>query len=78
MAVTAIDHGGRVVTVTSRRIDIPADGTSAGSAFTTNVHGALLDRSIWQATSWAASLRNHATAVARVIDAITSSSASGS
>ena len=74
MAVTAIDHGGRVVTVTSQRVDIPAsNGTSSDSAFTTSVHGALLDRTMWQATSWAASLRNHSTAVSRVIEAITSS-----
>jgi hypothetical protein len=71
MAITAIDHGGRVVTVTSQRVDIAIpSGISADSAFTTNVHGALLDRTVWRATSWAASLRNHATAVSRVIKAM--------
>jgi hypothetical protein len=71
MAVTAIDHGGRVVTVTSQRIDIPSpSGTSPDSAYTTNIHGGSLNDTMWQTASWPDSLRNHATAVRRVIDTI--------
>src|SRR5271168_3553391 len=71
MAVTAIDHGGRVVTVTSQRVAIPSpNGTSQDLAFATNIHGGSLNDTIWQATSWVASLRNHASAVSQVIDAI--------
>jgi hypothetical protein len=71
MAVTAIDHGGRVVTVISQRVEFPTPkGTSQDSAFTTNIHGGSLKRTMWQATSWVASLRNHATAVSQVINAI--------
>jgi hypothetical protein len=71
MAVTAIDHGGRVVTVTSQPVAIPSpDGTSQDLAFATNIHGGFLNDTIWQATSWVASLRNHASAVSQVIDAI--------
>jgi hypothetical protein len=40
--------------------------------------GAWLDRTMWRATSWAASLRNPATAVRLVINAIASSADSDS
>jgi hypothetical protein len=71
MAVTAIDHGGRVVTVISQLVQTRSpSNTSADSAFTTSIHGGPLNASMWLATSWAASLRNHATAVSRVIDAM--------
>jgi hypothetical protein len=74
MAVTAIDHGGRLVTVTSQRVDIPApNGTSQDSAFTTNICGGLLNQTMWQATSWEASLQDHVAAVSQVINAIASS-----
>ena len=71
MAVTAIDHGGRVVTVISRLVQTSSPrNTSADSAFTTSIHGGPLNASMWLATSWTGSLRNHATAVSRVIDAM--------
>jgi hypothetical protein len=71
MAVTAIDHGGRVVTVISQLVQTrSSSNTSADSPFTTSIHGGPLNASMWLATSWPASLRNHAIAVSRVIDAM--------
>ncbi|MGA7804706.1 hypothetical protein, partial [Bradyrhizobium sp.] len=68
MAVTAIDHGGRVVPVVSRRIVIPSSNETLQSfAFTTHVYGESA-KTVWQATSWSASLRNHATAVSQVVN----------
>ncbi len=73
MAVTAIDHGGRVVTVTSQPVEIASSkNTPQSMAFATSIYGGPLDASFWQATSWSASLRNHAVAVNQVIEAIAS------
>jgi hypothetical protein len=73
MAVTAIDHDGRVVTVTSQPVEIASsNNTPQSMAFATNIYGGPLDHSSWQATSWSASLRNHAVAVNQVIEAIAS------
>jgi hypothetical protein len=73
MAVTAIDHGGRVVTVTSQPVEIAsAKNTPQSVAFATSIYGGPLDDSSWQAASWSASLRNHAAAVNQVIEAIAS------
>jgi hypothetical protein len=71
MAVTAIDHDGRIVTVTSQPIEIAtSDNTSQSISFATSIYGGPLDHSSWHATSWSASLRNHAVAVSKVIKAI--------
>jgi hypothetical protein len=71
MAVTAIDHGDRVVTVTSRLAEIVSSENSPQStAFTTSVCGGPLDASMWRAKCWSASLRNHAAAVIQVIEII--------
>jgi hypothetical protein len=73
MAVTAIDHGDRVVTVTSRLAEIvSSENSPPNTAFTTSVYGGPLDASMWRAKSWSASLRNHAAAVNRVIEIIAS------
>jgi hypothetical protein len=73
MAVTAIDHDGRVVTVTSQPVEIASSNkTSQSMAFATSIYGGPLDHSSWQATSWGASLRNHSVAVNQVIEAISS------
>jgi hypothetical protein len=73
MAVTAIDHGGRVVTVTSQPVEI-ASSTIAPpyTAFATSIYGGPLSDLSWQAASWSASLRDHALAVNQVIEAIAS------
>jgi hypothetical protein len=74
MAVTAIDYGGRLVTVVSQRVDDPSSmGVLQRSAFTTNIRGGSLSDSIWEATSWLASLRNHASAVSHVVSALETS-----
>ena len=71
MAVTAIDHDGRIVTVTSQPVEIASsDNKSTSMAFATKIYGGPLDHSFWQATSWSASLRNHSAAVKQVIEAI--------
>jgi hypothetical protein len=73
MAVTAIDHGGRVVTVTSQSVEIASSKiTPAHMAFATSVYGGPLSDLSWQAPSWSASLRDHALAVNQVIEAIAS------
>jgi hypothetical protein len=71
MAVTAIDHDGRIVTVTSQLVESAnSNNTSQSMAFATSIYGGPLDHSSWHATSWSASLRNHAAAVNKVIEAI--------
>ena len=73
MAVTAIDHGGRVVTVTSRSVEIASPKIAPPyTAFATFIYGGSLSDLSWQAASWSASLRDHALAVNRVIEAIAS------
>jgi hypothetical protein len=71
MAVTAIDHDGRIVTVTTQLVGIAiSNNTIQSMAFATNIYGGPLGHSSWQATSWTASLRNHVIAVNKVIEAI--------
>ena len=73
MPVTAIDHGDRVVTVTSRLVEtVSSENSPQSTAFTTSVYGGPLDASMWRAKSWSASLRNHAAAVKQVIEIIAS------
>jgi hypothetical protein len=73
MAVTAIDHGDRVVTVTSRLAEtVSSENSPQSTAFTTSVYGGPLDASMWRAKSWSASLRNRAAAVKQVIEIIAS------
>jgi hypothetical protein len=73
MAITAIDHGRRVVTVTSQCVKpCCSEVASHRMAFMTCIFGGSLNGSSWPAESWADSLRNHATAVRRVIEAIAS------
>ena len=73
MAVTAIDHGGRVVTVTSQHVEIASSNIEPPDiTFATSIYGGPLNDLSWQATSWSASLRNHAIAVNQVIEAIAS------
>jgi hypothetical protein len=73
MAVTAIDHDGRIVTVTSQPVEIASpNNTPLSTSFATRIYGGPLDALSWQATSWTASLRNHAVAVNQGIEAIAS------
>jgi len=74
MAVTAIDYGGRVITITSQPLESAASASpSMSPTFVTSVHGgAALAATVWQATSWTASLQNHAIAVNKVIGSIAS------
>jgi hypothetical protein len=74
MAITAIDHGGRVVTVTSQRVEIASSKIGPPyMAFATSIYGGgPLSDLAWQAASWSASLRDHAVAVNQVIEAIAS------
>jgi hypothetical protein len=73
MAVTAIEYGGRVLTVVSRsdagrRAAQMADLTS----FTTILFGGPLGELTWTAETWINSLRNHETAVCQLIRSIAS------
>jgi hypothetical protein len=72
MAVTAIDHGGRVVTVTSQAVEIASKIAPPHVAFATSIYGGPLSDLAWQAASWSACLRHHALAVNQVIEAIAS------
>ena len=73
MAVTAIDHGGRVVTVTSQAVEIASSNIGPPyMAFATSIYGGPLSDLSWKAASWSASLRDHALAVNQVIEAIAS------
>jgi hypothetical protein len=77
MAVTAIDHCGRVVTVTSQRLEITSSKTPLVPVYATYVYGGPLSDLSWEASSWSASLRDHANAVNQVIEAIASDSGCG-
>jgi hypothetical protein len=73
MAVTAIDHGDRVVTVTSQLAEtVSSENSPKSTAFATSVYGGPLNASVWRAKSWSDSLRNHVAAVNRVIEIIAS------
>jgi hypothetical protein len=61
------------VTVTSHPVEIASpNNTLQSPSFATSIFGGPLDAASWQATSWTASLRNHAVAVNQVIEAIAS------
>jgi hypothetical protein len=71
MAVTAIDYRGRVLTVVSR------SDTACGSvqemgpiSFTTTILSGPLGQLSWTAETWMHSLRNHETAVCKLIQSI--------
>jgi hypothetical protein len=73
MAVTAIEYGGRVLTVVSRsdagrRSAQATDPTS----FTTIMFGGPLGQLTWTAETWINSLCNHETAVCKLIRSIAS------
>jgi hypothetical protein len=52
-AVTAIDHDGRLVTVTSQPVEIASSNSTPQSmSFATSIYGGPLDDSSRQATSW--------------------------
>jgi hypothetical protein len=52
MAITAIDHGGRVVTVTSQlATTVSSENSPLSTAFTTSVYGEPLNASMWRARS---------------------------
>jgi hypothetical protein len=73
MAVTAIDHGDRVVTVTSQLAEtVSSENSPKSTAFATSVYGGPLNASVWRAKSWSDFLRNHVAAVNRVIEIIAS------
>jgi hypothetical protein len=73
MAVTAIDHDGRVVTIISQLAQTASSANTPQSpTFTTSVHGGPLNASMWRAHSRSASLQNHAAAVNQVIKLIAS------
>ena len=73
IAVTAIDYRGRVLTVVSQ-----ADATCCSARapevmpFMTIMFGGPLGQMIWKGDTWADSLRNHETAVCKLIEAISS------
>jgi hypothetical protein len=73
MAVTAIDYRGRVFTVVSQ-----ADATCCSARapevrpFMTIMFGGPLGQMTWKADTWADSLRNHETAVCKLIESIAS------
>jgi hypothetical protein len=72
-ATTAIEHDGRVLTIISRLS--PARDSSVGSqgsTFMTNILGGPIGGAMWQADYWRDCLRNHADAVNKVVEAITS------
>src|SRR3977135_3599512 len=73
MAVTAIDHDSHVVTVISQPVEIVSSKRIPKSmAFATSIYGGPLNHSFCEASSWSASLRNHAAAVNQVIEAMAS------
>ena len=73
MAVTAIEYRGRVLTVVSRSDagHRPAQATDLTS-FTTILFGGPLGETTWTAETWINSLRNHETAVCKLIRSIES------
>lgn len=71
MAVTAIDHGGRVITVTSQLAKFVPAMASQNPTFTTCIHGGPLNASVWQANTWGKTLENHAGAVSKLVKLIT-------
>ncbi|WP_316239471.1 hypothetical protein [Bradyrhizobium sp. SZCCHNR1015] len=73
MAVTAIDYCGRVLTVVSQS-DVACGSTQTTDVipFMTIMFGGPLGQMTWKADTWANSLRNHETAVRKLIESISS------
>lgn len=71
MAVTAIDYRGRVLTVVSR-FDPACDSVQKTDpiSFTTTILSGPLGQLSWTAETWMNSLRNHETAVCKLIQSI--------
>lgn len=73
MAVTAIDYCGRVLTVVSQSdVNCGSTQTSEVIPFMTIMYGGSLGQMTWTADTWANSLRNHETAVCKLIESISS------
>jgi len=73
MAVTAIDYRGRVLTVVSRSDAACSSAQEMGPmSFTTTILSGPLGQLSWTAETWTNSLRNHETAVCRLIQSIAS------
>jgi hypothetical protein len=73
MAVTAIDYRGRVLTVVSRSDAAGCSAQAIGPvSFTTTILSGPLGQMTWTAETWINSLRNHETAVCKLIQSIAS------
>ena len=73
MAVTAIDYRGRVLTVVSQTEAARCSAqASEVMPFMTIMFGGPLGQMTWKADTWAGSLRNHETAVCKLIESISS------
>jgi len=73
MAVTAIDYCGHVLTVVSQSdVTWGSTQTSEVTPFMTIMFGGPLGQETWPADTWANSLRNHETAVCKLIESISS------
>ena len=71
MAVTAIEYRGRVLTVVSRSDASPRSAQSTDlTSFTTILFGGPLGELTWTAETWINSLRNHETAVCKLIRSV--------
>ena len=77
MAVTAIDYCGHVLTVVSQS-DVNWGSTQTADVipFMTIMFGGPLGQMTWKADTWANSLRNHETAVCKLIESISSAGSS--
>ena len=73
MAVTAIDYCGHVLTVVSQ-YNVTGGSTQTADVipFMTIMFGGPLGQMTWKADTWANSLRNHETAVCKLIESISS------
>ncbi|WP_316232330.1 hypothetical protein [Bradyrhizobium sp. SZCCHNR1051] len=73
MAVTAIDFCGHVLTVVSQS-DVTRGSTRTADfmPFMTIMFGGPLGQMTWKADTWANCLRNHETAVCKLIESISS------
>jgi hypothetical protein len=75
MAVTAIEYRGHVLTVVSQS-DVTCSSAQTPDVipFVTTMFGGPLGQMMWKADTWASSLRNHETAVCKLIQLISSAS----
>lgn len=73
MAVTAIDFCGHVLTVVSQS-DVTRGSAQTADLipFRTIMFGGPLGQMTWKADTWASCLRNHETAVGKLIESISS------